>query len=145
MKSKRIVAFLLLLPVVACVPAVSTIGVGGPESIPQAVYTMYLYSAPDTPQLKTAFLKNQDAGVEVVPFSVQITTASGTVKDALDYVGERPGFRRVAIQRVELKGNTIGYLLLPERHSFARRYIEVNFYERNGKILLVPSEQGVAD
>ncbi len=145
MKKRRIMALLLFLPVVACAPAVTTVGVGNPESIPQAVYTMYLYSAPDTPQLKAAFLKSPDAGAEIVPFSVQVTTAAGTVKDALAYIGERPGFRRVAVQRVELRGSTIGYLLLPERHSFARRYIEVHFYERNGKIFLLPSEQGVTD
>lgn len=32
-----------------------------------------------------------------------------------------------------------------ERHSFARRYIEVNLYERNGKIYFVPSEQRADD
>jgi len=145
MKKIRIAALLLFLPVIACTQAVTTVGIGDPDSIPQAVYTMYLYVAPTAPQLRAVFLKNPDAGAEVVPFSVQITSATGTAGDALAFLDERPGFKRVSIQRVELRGKTIGYLLVPERHSFARRYIEVNLYERNGKIYIVPSEQGVDD
>lgn len=145
MEKIRIVTLLLFLPVIACTQAITTVGVGDPDSIPQAVYTMYLYVAPTTPQLRAVFLKNPDAGAEVVPFSLQITTATGTAYDALAFVNGRPGFRRVSAQRVELRGKTIGYLLVPERHSFARRYIEVNLYERNGKIYFVPSEQGVDD
>ncbi len=145
MEKTRIAALLLFLPVIACTRAVTTTGVGDPDSIPQAVYTMYLYVAPTAPQLRAVFMKTPDADVEVVPFSVQITAASGTARDALAFLEERPGFRRMSAQRVELRGKTIGYLLMPERHSFARRYIEVNFYERRGKIYFVPSEQGVDD
>ena len=145
MKKIRIAALLLFLPVLACTQAVTTVGVADPDSIPQAVYTMYLYVAPATPQLRAVFLKNPDAGVEVVPFSVQITGATGTAGDALAFIDGGRGFKRVSFQRVELRGKTIGYLLVPQRHSFARRYIEVNFFERNGKIYFVPSEQGVDD
>jgi hypothetical protein len=145
MKKIRISALLLFLSLLACAQAVTTVGVAGPDSIPQAVYTMYLYVAPSTPQLKAVFLKNPDAGVEVVPYSVQITTMTGTAGDALAFVENGAGYKRTSFQRVEFRGKTIGYLLVPERHSFARRYIEINFYERDGKIYFAPSELGSND
>ncbi len=145
MKIIRIATLLLFLPVIACTKAVTTVGVADPNSIPEAVYTMYLYVAPATPQLRAVFMKNPDTGVEIVPFSVQITAATGTAGDALAFIDGGPGFKQVSFQRVELRGKTIGYLLVPRRHSFARRHIEVNFYERSGKIYFVPSEQGVDD
>lgn len=145
MKKIRVVTFLLFLPVIACTRAVTTVGVADLDSIPQAVYTMYLYVAPATPQLRAAFLMSPDAGVEVVPYSVQITTVTGTVDDALAFVERGPGFKRTSFQRVDFRGKTIGYLLVPERHSFARRYIEVNIYERDGKIYFSPSELGADD
>src|SRR5512140_2816277 len=145
MKKMRISALLLFLFLLACAPAVTTVGVAGPGSIPQAVYTLYLYVAPSTPQLRAVFLKSPDAGVEVVPYSVQITTVTGTAGDALAFLENGAGYKRTSYQRVEVRGKTIGYLLVPERHSFARRYIEIHFYERDGKIYFVPSELGTPD
>lgn len=145
MKMMRIVLLLVLPSAIACAQAVRTAGIATIDSIPRATYMMYSYVAPTTPQLRAVFLKSPDAGVEVVPYSVQITTSTGTAEDALAFLERGAGFRRTSFQRVEFRGKTIGYLLVPERHSFARRYIEVNFYERDGKIYLSPSELGTDD
>ena len=145
MKMMRSVPLFVLLAVIACAQAVTTAGIGTLDSIPKATYTMYTYVAPATPQSRAVFLKSPDAGVEVVPYSVQITTVTGTVDDALGFVEKGPGFKRTSFQRVQFRGKTIGYLLVTERHSFASRYIRVNLYERGGKIYFVPSEQGVGD
>jgi hypothetical protein len=145
MKMMGIVALFVLLTVIACAQTITTTGIATLDSIPKATYTMYTYVAPATPQLRAVFLKSPDAGVEVVPYSVQITTATGTVDDALAFLEKGPGFKRTSFQSVEFRGKTVGYLLVPERHSFARRYIEVNLYERDGKIYFVPSELGTYD
>jgi hypothetical protein len=140
MKMMRTVLLLILLSAVACAQAVTTSGIGTIDSIPKAAYMLYSYVAPATPQLRAVFLRSPDAGVEVVPYSVQITVSTGTAEDALAFLESGPGFKRTSFQRVEFRGKTIGYLLMPERHIFARRYIEVNFYERDGKIYFLPSE-----
>ncbi len=145
MKKRLCIKLIILLAVVACARSVNIAGVGSIDSIPKATYTMYKYVAPSTPQLRAAFLKSPDSDVEIVPYSVQITAATATPDEALASLEKGPGFKRISFYRVEFRGKTIGYLLLPERHSFARRYIEVNLYERGGKILFVPSEQGVND
>ena len=145
MNKKLSIQLLTLLTVIACAQSVTTIGVGSLDSIPKTTYTMYLYVAPTAPQLKAVFLKSPDSAVEVVPYSVQIATATATPEEALARVEKGPGFKRISFYRVDLRGKTIGYLLMPERHSFARRYIDVNIYEREGKIYFVPSEQGVND
>jgi hypothetical protein len=145
MKIMQIVPLFVLMTVVACARAVTTAGIGTLDSIPKATYTLYTYNTPSTPQLGAVFLKSPDAGVEVVPYSVQIITATGTVDDALAFVERGAGYQRTSYQRVEFRGKTIGYLLVPERHSFARRYIDINLYERGGRIYFAPSEVGDYD
>lgn len=145
MKKMRIIKLIMLFTVIACSQSISIVGIGTIDSIPKATYTMYSYVAPSAPQLRAVFLKSPDSDVEVVPYSVQITTATATPDEALAWVEKGPGFKRIFFYRVDFRGKTIGYLLMPERHSFARRYLEVNIYERDGKIYFVPSEQGVND
>ncbi len=145
MKKMRYMQLIILLAIIACAPPITTVGVGTLDAIPKASYTMYAYAAPSAPQLKAVFLKSPDAAVEVVPYSVQIITAAATPEEALALIEKGPGFKRIFFQRVDLRGKTIGYLLVPERYSFARHYIEVNLYEREGKVYFVPFEKGVDD
>jgi hypothetical protein len=145
MRRIRVIPICLLLTVIACAQTVTTAGIGTIDSIPRATYMMYSYVASTTPHLRAVFLRSPDAEVEVVPYSVQITTSTGTADDALAFLKRGAGFRRTSFQRVEFRGKTIGYLLMSERHSFARRYIEVNFYERDGKIYFSPYELGTDD
>jgi hypothetical protein len=145
MKLVQIVPLFALMAVIACAQAVTTTGIWTLDSIPKATYTMYAYATSATPQLRAVFLKTTDAGVEVVPYSVQITTATGTVDDALAFVEKGVGYKQTFFQRVEFRGKTIGYLLVTERHSFGRRYININLYERDGKIYFAPSEPGAYD
>ncbi len=145
MKVIRFVPLFILLTVIACARTVTTAGIRTIGSIPNETYTLYAYVAPTAPQLRAVFLKSPEAGVEVVPYSVQIITMAGTVDDALAFVEKGAGYKRTSFQKVEFRGKTVGYLLAPERHSFARRYIEINLYEREGKIYFAPSELGSND
>lgn len=145
MKKLLIIQIIMIFTVIACAQSVATVGVNSIDTIPNAKYTMYLYVAPSSSQLRAAFLKSPDSDVEVVPYSVQITTSSATMDEAFTQVQRGHGFKRLSLLRVDLRGKTVGYLMVPERHSFARRYIEVNLYERNGKVYFVPSEQGEND
>ena len=90
-------------------------------------------------------MKNPDSDVEIVPYSVQITDASGTVDEALAFIKRGEGFKRMTFQRVDFNGKTVGYLLMTERHAFARKYIEVTFFERGGKIYFSQAEVGTED
>ncbi len=142
MQSMQLIA---LLTIVACAQSINIVGVESIDSIPKATYKTYTYVAPSAPQLRAVFLESPDSNVEIVPYSVQITSTASTPDEALAWLEKGPGFKRISFYRVDFRGKTIGYLLLPERHSFARRYIEVNLYERGGRIFFVPSEQGVND
>ena len=145
MKKMRIGLLLLVLTAFACARAITTAGVGTVDSIPKTAYDMYLYTAPTTEQLRAVFLKDPDSQVEVVPYSVQITAASGTVDDAVAFIKRGAGYRRLSFERVYFNGRPAGYLFMTEQHSFARKHIEVTFFERGGKIYFSPDEVGVED
>lgn len=136
-KMKRIaILFLLLLTVSAgCAQTVRVQGVEGIESVPKLTYVIFFYSSGTADRLRAVFLKNPGSDVEVVADSVQIVMTRGTGEDAMALM-QRGIHEYIDVQSVSYKGNIIGYLLTQRMFygPFARDTIEVNLYERGGKL-----------
>ena len=143
MKTIGTITLLALVTALACAQTITITGIGTIDSIPKATYTMYFYVAPTTERLRAVFLKIPDADVEIIPYSVQTTTVTGTVDDALTFLEHGTGIQSVTPRMVTFRGRKIGYLLAPERHMFSNQYIDVNIYERNGRIYFNPAEIGM--
>jgi len=141
MKILKAFFLLTLLVFAGCVQAVSTYNIDDYKAVPKGVYTAYLYSSGIGEKLRAVFLKRPDADVEVVPYSRQIITAKVTFSDALTFMEKAGEFRNISIQGVKYKEKTIGYLLSFQRHASMRESIEVNLYERNGKIYFAVTER----
>lgn len=77
---------LLLLLVSGCVQAVQTELMGRYDAVPKLNYVTYLYSSGVGERLRTAFLKNPESDVEIVPYSVGIIKTSGTFDDAMAFM-----------------------------------------------------------
>ena len=123
-----------------CAQTINTYGIENIDTIPKGDYALFLYSSGAGDRLRAVFLKNPDAGVEVVPYSVQITTATGTVRDALTFMEKASGYKRISFQGVTHKGKPIGYLLSFDWYGFTRDRIEPLLFEREGKIYFTARE-----
>jgi len=135
------VIFLILMVLAGCVQAVSTYSIDDYKTVPKGVYTAYLYSSGIGEKLRAVFLKSPDADVEVVPYSRQIITAKVTFSDALTFMEKVGDFKNISIEGVKYKEKTIGYLLTFSRPLSPRETIEVNLYERDGKIYFAVTER----
>ncbi len=124
----------MLAVLAGCIQAIDTYSIRDINSIPQIEYTAYLYSSGEGEVLRAVFLTNPDSGIEVIPYSIQITTAKGTPADALKFMEKSSSSRQIECQGVNYKGKLIGYLLTHGYHSFSRDSIGINLHEREGKV-----------
>jgi hypothetical protein len=134
MKYTVLLIFLSLLILSGCAQTISTYGLDSIESSPNAAYTMYRYSSGSADRNRAVLVKSPDSNVEIVPYSVQIVTVQDTMENAFSFAGRGRPFQHISIQGVMYKGKTIGYLLVPEKRIFSRDAIDVNLFERNGKV-----------
>ncbi len=141
MKRLNVFLFVLLLALASCVQAVTTYGIKDTNSIPKSKYVLYQYSSGEGERYRAVLLKNPESGVEIVPYSVQITTSEGTPEEALSFMGKSGLSRNVYSEGITYKGRLIGYLLTFGRNIFAKESIEVDLYERGGKIYFEVKEK----
>jgi hypothetical protein len=142
MKTAKTLFLFAVLILAGCAQSITTFGIRDYDGIPKATYTMYLYSGGISERLRAVFLKSPEAGVEVVPYSVQIITAAGTVENALTFMEKAGAYSRISFQGVTYQGKTIGYLLTFGTHSISGERLEVSFYERGGKVFFTAREYG---
>ncbi|UCE79540.1 MAG: hypothetical protein JSV13_02605 [Nitrospiraceae bacterium] len=128
--------FLLLVLASACAYSVSSIRLEEVDTIPQKSFETYLYSAGFGEIFRAILLKDPDSLVEIVPYTVQIRKATGTFDDAILFMSRGRLYKRVHVQSIMYKGEKIGYLLTQPRKygPYNIGYVEVNLFERSGKI-----------
>ena len=98
MRRLSITAVLSLAVLAGCVQAVSTYNIDDYKTVPKVVYTAHLYSSGIGERLRAVFLKSPEAGVEIVPYSRQTTTAKVTFSDALTFMEKVGDFKNISIQ-----------------------------------------------
>ena len=134
MKDVKLLFIIPLLFLAGCMQSINMNGIGDINSISNIEYTGYFYTAGTGERLRAVFLKNPESNVEIVPYSVQITTAVSTLDQARSFMEKTGIYDNINYQSVVYKGKTIGYLLTPGYHSFARESIEISLYERGDKV-----------
>lgn len=141
MKCSKLLLITVLAVLAGCIQAIDMYSIRDIDSIPQMEYTAYLYSSGEGEVLRAVFLKNPDSGIEVVPYSIQIATAKGTPADALKFMERGSSAGQIECQGVTYKGKPIGYLLTRRYYGFSSESIEINLYEREGKVYFSVSEK----
>ena len=131
---KNLFLLVILLLFAGCVQLIQTYNIENVDSIPKVTYSTYLFSSGEGGRLRVAFLKSPESYIEIVPYSIQIVNTIGSFQDAMDFMMKGSGYKDIEIQGVRYKGKTIGYLLTYSTYVFSKQLIEVNFFERSGKI-----------
>lgn len=134
MKCSKLIFPAMFAVLAGCVQAINTYGVGDFNAIPKVEYTAYQYSSGAGEGLRAVFLKSPDSDVDIIPYSIQITTGKATPEEARKFMEKGSHFRNIEYQGVTYKGKPIGYLFTYGYHSFSRDSIEINLFERGGKV-----------
>ncbi|MDH5202031.1 MAG: hypothetical protein OEZ31_02615 [Nitrospirota bacterium] len=142
-KLKNLFLLITLLLFTGCAQLIQTYNIESADSIPKVTYSTYLFISGEAGRLRVAFLKNPESDIEVVPYSLQIMNTIGSFQDAMDFMRKGSGYKDIEIQGVTYKGKTIGYLLTYSTHIFLKQLIEVDFFERNGKIYFSVQEKTI--
>ena len=113
--------------------------------VPSITYQAYFFGeGGHGNKSRAVFLKHPDVQVDIVFAPQQITETTATYGDALTYMYEEKGLRRVNTEIVNYKGKLLGYLLIYDDSpvkSTTIIEIQVELYERNGKIHFIAREK----
>ena len=134
MKYSKLILPAMFAVLAGCVQAINTYGIGDFNAIPKVEYTAYQYSSGVGERLRAVFLKSPDSDVDVIPYSIQMTIGKATPEEARKFMERGGHFRNIEYQGVTYKGKPIGYLFTYRYHSFSRDSIEINLFERGGKV-----------
>lgn len=134
MKYSKLIFPAMFAVLAGCVQAIDTYGVRDFNAIPKVEYTAYRYSSGAGERLRAVFLKSPDSDIQIIPYSIQITTGRATPEEARAFMERGSHFRNIVYQGVTYKGKPVGYLFTYGHHSFSRDSIEINLFERGGKV-----------
>ena len=136
MKNLRNLMVILLVTSAGCAQTVQMQDVERVDSIPKTTYTAYFYAYGEADLFRAVLLKFPESDAEIVPYSVQIYQATSTFEDAMAFMHKGKGYKNVDVREVTHRGKTIGYLLTYRTYTgiFSRGSVEVQVYERGGKI-----------
>jgi hypothetical protein len=142
---KRI--FLLLFMVLfaaGCTQNIQRIEPSAGYRVPSITYQAFFYGEGEGNKSRAVFLKHPDAQTDVVFAPQQITETTATYGDALTYMYEVKGLRRVNTEIVNYKDKLLGYLLIYDDTPIKATTIieiQVELYERSGKIHFIARER----
>lgn len=129
-----IVACVMMLLASGCAQTVTTFKVETIDKGAKGPYLLYLYSGGPGGWTRAAMLKALDVKVEIVPYAPEIVESMGTFAEAMTFMKEGKGYREIVTHGVTYKGRQIGFLLTYAVYSYQKEPIEVDLYERGGKI-----------
>lgn len=141
---KRILVIFLFFSLAGgCASTLVTERLKGVDNVPNVRYDAYLYSSGESERFRAVLLLNPDSKAEVVYSARQVEKAPATVREAIAFMQKGVGHWPVEVRRVELRGSTVGYLLLRVRSTglVPREHLEVNLFEKDGKIHFSAWEQ----
>jgi hypothetical protein len=139
---------LLLFLLAGCAPAVTLHSLERTESVPKGMYVGYALSTGELEHLRVVFLKAPGAKVDVEAASDFIRIIPMSYEQAVEFVRRTEPPQTLDIQTVRHRGDLIGYLLTYMPSIVVRRtdeWLEVDFYERDGKVHFVVNKRFKAD
>jgi len=134
MKHSKLIFLVIVVGLAGCAQVISTNSAGDINAMQKIEYTAYFYSSGVGEGLRAAFLKSPDSDIEIIPYSVQITTGKATLEEALKFMEKGRYYRNIDYRGITYKGKPIGYLFTYRYSSFSRDSIEINLFERGGKV-----------
>lgn len=144
----KALVLVLLLFLAGCAPAVTLHNLQRTEIVPKGTYVGYAFSAGEQEHLRVVFLKTPAAKVDVVASSEFVQIMPMTYDQAAEFVRRTNLPQTLDVQTVRYRGDVIGYLLTYLPSSVVRRsdeWLEVDFFERNGKVHFVAERKFKAD
>lgn len=134
MKLSKPVFLIIFAVLTACIQTIQTYSVGDINAIPKIEYSAYQYSSGAGEGLRAVFLKSPDTDIDVIPYSIQITTGKATPEEARKFMEKGGHFRNIDYRGISYKGKPIGYLFTYGYNSFSRDSLDIDIYERGGKV-----------
>ena len=134
MKHSKLIFLVIVIVLAGCTQSINTYSVGDITAMPKIEYTAYFYSSGIGEGLRAIFLKSPDSDVDIIPYSIQITTGKATLEEAFKFMEKGRYYRNVDSHGIAYKGKLIGYLFTYRYSSFSRDSIEINLSERGGKV-----------
>ena len=144
MTKKTFLLLFFILLMAGCTQNIQRIEPSAGYRVPSITYQAYFYVQSQGNKSRAVFLKHPDVQVDIVFAPQQITETTATYGDALTYMYEEKGLRRVNTEIVNYKGKLLGYLLIYDDSpvkSTTIIEIQVELYERNGKIHFIAREK----
>jgi hypothetical protein len=145
MRNKLFLFLILPFLFAGCVQNVRTAELNPKERIPSNTYEAYFFVAGSGDKSRAVFLIEPDSGVEVLPYSSDITSTTSSYPEAMNYMKEKRGMRPISTQKVFYKDKFIGYLLTYEKERVDREEMTVNVFEKGGKVYFSAREIFRAD
>jgi hypothetical protein len=144
MTKRTFLLLFFILLMAGCTQNIQRVEPSAGFRVPSITYQAYFFGEGQGNKSRAVFLKLPDVQVEIVFAPQQITETTATYGDALTYMYEEKGLRRVDTEIVNYKGKLLGYLLTYD-HAPTKATtvieIQVEFYERNGKIHFIARER----
>ena len=134
MKHSKLIFLVIVVVLTGCTQAISTYSGADINAMQKIEYTAYFYSSGVGEGLRAVFLKSPDSDIDIVPYSIQITTGKATLEEALKFMEKGRYYRNIDSHGIAYKGKLIGYLFTYRYSSFSRDSIEINLFERGGKV-----------
>src|SRR4030065_1015703 len=120
MKHSKLIFLVIVIVLAGCTQSINTYSVGDITAMPKIEYTAYFYSSGIGEGLRAAFLKSPDSDIDVIPYSIQITTGKATPEEVLRFMEKGKHYRNIDYQGITYKDKLIGYLFTYRYSSFSR-------------------------
>jgi hypothetical protein len=138
---KKLLLVFVLIILAGCTQSINRTELSSGIKIPPISYEAYFYVEGSRDKSRAVLLKHPDAKIEVAAESAQITPTTATFAQAMAYMNEVRGLRRVNIEVINFKGKPIGYLLAYQevnQNVLSGSEIHIDLYEMNGKLYFKP-------
>jgi hypothetical protein len=144
MTKRTFLLLFFILLMAGCTQNIQRIEPSAGFRVPSITYQTYFFVQGQGNKARAVFLKHPDVQVDIVFAPQQITETTATYGDALTFMYEEKGLRRVNTEIVNYKGKLLGYLLIYDDTPVKTNTIieiQVELYEKNGKIHFIARER----
>jgi hypothetical protein len=141
---KKFLLFLLIVLLAGCAQNIRYHSMETQKRTPNISYEAYYYIEGTLDRSRAVFLRHPEAPIEVSASSPQITATTSTYGDAIAYMNEARGLRKVITTYLTYKDKPLGYLITysDDYHAAAGgTKIIIEIYEFGGKIHFKAAEK----
>jgi hypothetical protein len=134
---KKYLLVLLIFVLAGCAQNIRFQNIETQKRAPNISYEAFFYMEGSGDKSRAVFLRHPEAQIEVVAVSPSITATTSAYSDAIAFMNEVRGLRKVETRYVTYKDKPLGYLITYDDENQATRgptEIIIEIYEFRGKI-----------